>query len=87
MMTLRAFVKAHRDAIDRRIMEVAGKVPASASCYTGPDGREGRPGVRCPKSGTLHYHPPTRKNDAERDAWVMNDEALYLWARSEGVRA
>jgi hypothetical protein len=87
MMTLREFVKAHREAIDRRIMEIVGKVPASVSCYTGPDGREGRPGVRCPKSGTLHYHPPARQNDGERALFVQNDEALYLWARSEGVRA
>lgn len=25
-------------------------------------------------------------NDVERRAWVLNDEGLYLWARSEGVR-
>jgi hypothetical protein len=25
-------------------------------------------------------------NDKERRAWVLNDEGLYLWARSEGVR-
>lgn len=24
-------------------------------------------------------------NDEERELWVLNDEALYLWARSEGV--
>jgi len=27
-----------------------------------------------------------RKTDAERRLWVLNDEALYNWARSEGVR-
>jgi hypothetical protein len=26
------------------------------------------------------------KNDAERRLWVLNDEGLYRWARSEGVR-
>ena len=26
------------------------------------------------------------KNDDERRLWVMNDEGLYRWARSEGVR-
>jgi hypothetical protein len=26
------------------------------------------------------------KNDAERRLWIMNDEGLYRWARSEGVR-
>jgi hypothetical protein len=25
------------------------------------------------------------KNDAERREWVLNDEGLYNWARSEGV--
>lgn len=31
--------------------------------------------------GSLPY-----KNDAERRLWVLNDEGLYRWARSEGVR-
>jgi len=26
------------------------------------------------------------KNDEERRQWVYNDEHLYNWARSEGVR-
>jgi len=25
-------------------------------------------------------------NDQERRLWVLNDEGLYNWARSEGVR-
>lgn len=25
-------------------------------------------------------------NDKEREMWVLNDEGLYNWARSEGVR-
>ena len=25
-------------------------------------------------------------NDAERRLWILNDEGLYRWARSEGVR-
>lgn len=25
------------------------------------------------------------RNDDERRGWVLNDESLYLWARSEGV--
>lgn len=25
-------------------------------------------------------------NDRERRLWVLNDEGLYLWARSEGVK-
>jgi len=27
-----------------------------------------------------------RANDDERRLWVLNDEGLYNWARSEGVR-
>ena len=30
--------------------------------------------------------PPPRRNDEERRLWVLNDEGLYNWARSEGVR-
>lgn len=25
-------------------------------------------------------------NDSERRMWVLNDEGLYMWAKSEGVR-
>ena len=32
----------------------------------------------CPNIGRL--------NDDERYQWVINDEGLYNWARSEGVR-
>lgn len=31
--------------------------------------------------GSLPY-----KNDEERRLWVLNDEGLHNWARSEGVR-
>lgn len=27
-----------------------------------------------------------RMNDRERRLWILNDEGLYRWARSEGVR-
>ena len=27
-----------------------------------------------------------RANDEERRLWILNDEGLYDWARSEGVR-
>ena len=30
--------------------------------------------------------PSPRKNDEERRLWILNDEGLYRWARSEGVR-
>ena len=30
--------------------------------------------------------PDYRPNDAERRDWIMNNEPLYRWARSSGVR-
>lgn len=41
------------------------------------DGRGGR--------GTIP-DPPPRRNDDEREQWVINDEGLYDWARSEGCK-
>lgn len=29
--------------------------------------------------------PAPRYNDEERRGWILNDEGLYNWARSEGV--
>jgi hypothetical protein len=26
------------------------------------------------------------RNDEERRLWILNDEGMYSWARSEGVR-
>ena len=28
----------------------------------------------------------TIRNDHDRELWVLNDESLYLWAKSLGVR-
>ena len=41
------------------------------------DGRGGR--------GTIPT-PAPRYNDEDRRQWVLNDEGLYNWARSEGVK-
>ena len=35
--------------------------------------------------GTIPTPPPTH-NDEERRQWILNDESLYRWARSEGVQ-
>ena len=32
-------------------------------------------------AGIIH-----KRNDEERRLWILNDEGLYRWARSEGVR-
>ena len=35
--------------------------------------------------GTIPTPAPTY-NDEDRRQWVLNDEGLYQWARSEGVK-
>jgi hypothetical protein len=30
--------------------------------------------------------PGVKLNNHERQQWILNDEGLYLWAKSEGVR-
>ena len=30
--------------------------------------------------------PGAQRNDEERRQWILNDEGLYQWARSSGVR-
>jgi hypothetical protein len=32
-------------------------------------------------------NPPPSQNDEERRGWVLNDEGLYNWARSDRVNA
>ena len=34
----------------------------------------------------LDADPEYHLNDRERRLWILNDEGLYRWARSEGVR-
>lgn len=29
---------------------------------------------------------PHKLNDENRRQWILNDEGLYLWAKSEGVK-
>ena len=71
-MELIEFIDENREQIDGFIDKSLGTVPATASCY-------------CPKSGTEHFHQPEARDDEERRLWVLNDEGLYNWARSEGV--
>lgn len=72
-MTLKEFIRLHRETIDGVIDSRLNFVPRQASCS-------------CPKSGTDHFHNDSRShNDEERRGWVLNDESLYLMARDEGV--
>jgi hypothetical protein len=45
-------------------------------CIYRHDGKGGR--------GTVPSPPPERDDDERRD-WIVNDEGLYGWAKSEGV--
>jgi hypothetical protein len=73
-MKLADFIKANKEAIDSAINGATSFVPRSASCY-------------CHRSGTDHHHAPDKAlNNEERRLWILNDEGLYRWARSEGVR-
>jgi len=72
-MTLQVFIRENKTELDQAIGRATGHVPRTASCD-------------CPKSGTDHYHAPERLNDSERRLWILNDEGLYRWARSEGVK-
>jgi hypothetical protein len=72
-MTLRQWISENRAELDAAIGRALGHVPRTASCD-------------CPKSGTDHYHEAPKLSDHERRLWVLNDEGLYRWARSEGVR-
>lgn len=51
-MSLHAFIRANRAAIDAVI--------AQRGCKS-------------------------KQNDEGRESWILNDEGLYLWAKSEGV--
>jgi hypothetical protein len=35
---------------------------------------------------TFLNDPEYKLNDEERRKWILNDESLYNWARSEGVK-
>lgn len=73
-MTLKHFIAEHRQELDDAINGTLNHVPRTASC-------------NCRLSGTDHIHNDGRKlDDAERRLWILNDEGLYNWARSEGVR-
>lgn len=72
-MTLTQFIQSNRTQLDEHIGRRLGHVPKQASCD-------------CPKSGTDHYHAAPKLNDSDRRGWILNDEGLYNWARSEGVR-
>jgi hypothetical protein len=72
-VTLKQFIRDNRTALDEAIGRAVGRVPKMASCY-------------CPLSETDHQHPAPSLNDEERRQWILNDEGLYRWARSEGCR-
>lgn len=72
-MKLREFIRQNRAELVELVGKSLGHVPRQASCD-------------CPKIGTDHYHPAPRLTDSDLRGWVLNDESLYQWARSEGVK-
>ncbi len=74
-MTLKAFIKANREEIDAAIVRALRHTPKEASC-------------QCPLSGARDHECGSYPNldDEDRRRWILNDEGLYTWARSEGVR-
>jgi len=73
-MTLREFIRQNRTELDDLINRALNYVPRQASC-------------NCHNSGTDHYHSEKQNlNDKERRLWILNDEGLYKWARSCGVK-
>jgi len=72
-MTFRNFIRENKTEIDAAINSRLTFVPREAGCY-------------CSKSGTNHHHEAQPLNDEDRREWIINDEYLYGWARSEGVR-
>ena len=73
-MTLKEFVRQHRQELTEAIEKSLNHVPKTASCD-------------CPLSRTEHDHHHDHKlTMSDLEGWVNNDEGLYLWARSEGVR-
>lgn len=72
-MTMKEFIRANRSELTAAVGRALGHVPRTASCD-------------CPRSGTDHYHDAPRLSAGDLRDWIMNDESLYNWARSEGVR-
>lgn len=72
-MTLTQFIQENRAELSTCINRALNHVPRTASC-------------RCPKSGTDHQHPDQPLTNSDLREWILNDEGLYRWAQSSGVR-
>ena len=72
-MTLKDFIRSNRADLESAIKRTRDFVPHQASCD-------------CPLSRTDHTHSGEGVTAEEIRQWILNDEGLYLWARSEGVR-
>jgi hypothetical protein len=69
------FLRENQNEIDAAITNAQRFTPRQASC-------------QCSLSGVRDHYCGSypRINDEERRQWVLNNEGLYRWARSEGVR-
>jgi hypothetical protein len=73
-MTMKDFIRNNRTDLEAAITRARDFVPRTASCD-------------CQLSRTDHVHARERALSlSDIREWVVNDEGLYSWARSEGVR-
>lgn len=72
-MKLSTFITENRVQLEQIISGSISRVPKTASCF-------------CPLNGTNHHHKPPKLTREDLRAWILNDERLYNWARSSGVR-
>ena len=71
--TMARFIDEHREELKESINKHLNFVPRQAGCD-------------CPQRGTDHYHHDDHPlDDDDLHEWIINDEGLYNWARSEGV--
>lgn len=72
-MKMREFIRQNRAELESIISRQLNYVPATASC-------------NCRFNGTNHVHESSDLTADDIEDWINNDENLYRWARSEGVR-
>lgn len=87
-MTLREFIRANRDEIDAAINGAMNQHTCECGhCRGDHSGTFPYGFCRCGRCRGFQQAKGTKTfNDEERREWILNDEGLYNWARSEGVR-
>jgi hypothetical protein len=87
-MTLQEFIKTNRDELDAAISNALTLHLCQCNHCRGDHISNGM-STCCRSCSCSRFQQATRAadlNDEERRQWILNDEGLYRWARSEGVR-